>query len=614
MTRGSRTLWLLGLAGVLLALAAGWLSSGYATRIFLNQTAQRAESTLRLTVAGLSGALRRYEALPDLIADSENIRTFMSSPGNTTLEAFVNTELKKINTVVQSSDIYIMRPDGLTIAASNFDSPNSFIGNNFSYRPYFKDAFAGHRGRYFALGTTSQKRGYYFAAPVRRSDDVIGVVALKMNVEDIEAAWHGAEHEIIVVDADGIIFMSGRPEWRFAAIQPLSAEARERISQTRKYPDSRPADLNLVHEPAEQGPHQLATIKAGGSTTQYLVKSAAMPEADWTVLVLSNTASAITQAYTSLALVILLVLTMLLALAFMVQRRRQLMERIAAQRTAQAELEHRVAERTADLNSANAKLIGEIAERKQAEQELHKTQADLIQASKLAALGQMSAALSHEFNQPLSAAKSYADNAVAYIDRDRTAEARENISHISSLVDRMAAIGKHLRNFARKPNEGLTAVPIAAVIHDAVEILSSRIKTLSAEVSIALYDEHLHVRAGRNRLQQVLVNLLGNALDIFEADPAVPRRIEITASGHDPVSIIVRDHGSGIDDEAASHIFDPFFTTKGVGKGLGLGLSISYNIIKDFGGLLSVRNHPEGGAEFTIELKRLDQPAGVAAE
>ena len=612
--RGSQTLWLLGFAGLMLALAAGWLSSNYATRFFLNQTAQRAESTLRLTVAGLTGALRRYESLPELIADSDSIRTLLSSPDNPDLEAFVNAELKKINTIVQSSDIYVMRPDGLTAAASNFDQPNSFIGNNFSYRPYFTDAFAGRRGRYFALGTTSQKRGYYFAAPVYRQETTIGVVALKMEVDGIEAAWRGAEHEIIVVDSDGIIFMSGRPEWRFSAIRPLGTEARERISQTRKYPERRPPNLNLVYEQPGEGFHQLARLNQNGTTTQFVVKSAAMPDAGWTVHVLSNTASATAQAYTSLAVVILLLLTLLLAVAYMIQRRRRLIERIEAQRTAQAQLEHRVEERTADLNAANAKLVDEIAERKLAEQELHKTQSDLIQASKLAALGQMSAALSHEFNQPLSAAKSYADNAVAYIDRGRTGEARDNITRISSLVDRMAAIGKHLRNFARKPGEGLTAVPVDAVIHDAIEIISGRIKAQSARIDIDMSDPDLFVRGGRNRLQQVLVNLLGNALDVMEnqAAPRISLTAAATADGR--VSITVRDFGPGIDETSADKMFDPFFTTKGIGRGLGLGLSISYNIIKDFGGMLSVRNHPEGGAEFTVDLERITEPAGVAAQ
>ena len=225
----------------------------------------------------------------------------------------------------------------------------------------------------------------------------------------------------------------------------------------------------------------------------------------------------------------------------------------------------------------------------------------------------MSAALSHEFNQPLAAAKTYADSAALLIERGRTAEASDNVRRISSLIDRMASISRHLRNFARKPNEKLGAVRVEEVMRDTVEIVAARLKAAGATLDIDLGAEPLIVQAGSVRLQQVLVNVISNAADAVEG--LDDRRISVEARREDERAVLtVRDHGPGVAAAIAERIFDPFYTTKGVGKGLGLGLSISYNIVKDFGGSLAVSNHPEGGAVFRIELLITDPAEREAAE
>ncbi len=225
----------------------------------------------------------------------------------------------------------------------------------------------------------------------------------------------------------------------------------------------------------------------------------------------------------------------------------------------------------------------------------------------------MSAALSHEFNQPLAAVKTYADNAAVLIERNRVTEARDNVARISGLADRMASISRHLRNFARKPNEKLGAIDLADVVHDTQEIVAWRLKAADATLLVDLGRAPLTVKAGSVRLQQVLVNIITNAADAVEGLP--DRRIELQARRKaGKVLVTVRDHGPGVADAIAERIFDPFFSTKGVGKGLGLGLSISYNIIKDFGGSLAVLNHPEGGALFTIELEAMRNAVREAAE
>ncbi|OBZ93991.1 histidine kinase [Pararhizobium polonicum] len=586
-----------------------------ATRSYMDEASLQASSALRLAVSALSGHLSRYEPLPALISDHDGIEDLIVHPDDQSLRDAANIYLKDINNLLESSDIYVMTLDGNTIAASNYDQPASFVGENFSYRPYFQEAARGNQSRFYALGTTSLKRGYYFASPITVGDRIRGVIVFKVDIDSIETSWRGGEYKIFVSDPEGIIFMTGSPEWLYSGILPLNRERLQKTHASRRYAEAVLKPLPIVRNTLDD--HELMTINTADSR-EYLVLSHYMPEADWTVNVLMDTASVRSQARTMIVAVVLFLCLAGLALAIFLQRRARLAERMRMQIEARAELEHRVEERTADLALVNRRIEEEIAERRLTEQELRKTQADLIQAGKLAGLGQMSAALSHELNQPLAAAKTYADSAAMLIDLERVPEARDNVRRISGLIDRMASISRHLRNFARKPNEKLGPVALDAVIADTLEIVSARLKTADADLEIDLGGKAGLVgaglvKAGSVRLQQVLVNIITNAADAIEG--LADRRIHLSTEYHgEKIILTIRDHGPGVPAAITDRIFDPFFTTKGVGKGLGLGLSISYNIVKDFGGSLSVTNHPEGGAMFRIELEAANATAREAAE
>lgn len=598
-TPHTRTLMLV-LVAALSCMAIGVFGNAYFSRMFFAEAAARGENTLGLAVAALKGQMARYEKLPELIADNDDIKAILADPSDRAGIAWANDYLKTINGLLESSDIYVMRSDGTTIAASNFDSATSFIGENFAYRPYFRDALDGGLGRFFALGTTSLKRGYYFGAPIRNEAAIVGVVVFKVDVDAIEQSWKGADYEIIVTDPEGIIFMTGRPEWMYSGLLPLTAERLERTAATRRYANASLRNLPVTRDSYEND-LELMTIASGGEAREFLVVADDMPEADWTVRVLLDTASARSQTIIATMATVLVVALGAMGAAFYLQRQARMRDRMHLQREAREQLERRVAERTEDLARLNHKLAVEVGERRGTEAQLRRTQHDLVQAGKLAALGQMSAALSHEFNQPLGAARNYADNALVLLDRNRLSEARENILRISSLTERMAAISGHLRNFARKPNQELRSIRLDDVIADTHEIVAWRLKAAQAQLVVDLADAPLCVIGGSVRLQQVLVNILSNAADAVEH--LENRMIWLSARrAGSNVVISIRDSGPGIADGIAERIFDPFFSTKGVGKGLGLGLSISYNIIKDFGGTLVVANHPGGGAEFTIEL------------
>ncbi len=575
------------LAALLLTAAVAVIGWGlpFVTLRFMNEASLQAGSALRLAVSALSGQLKRYEPLPALIADHDDIKELLTRPADQGLRMAANVYLREINALLRSSDIYVMTMDGETIAASNYDDPATFIGQNFSYRPYFQDAAQGRQARFYALGTTSAKRGYYFASPVNVAGSIRGVIVFKVDIDAIEDSWRGGEYKIIVNDPEGIIFMSGSPAWLYSSVLPLTRERLARTAQSRRYSDAVLRELPI--ERSRLASHALMRIAEPDGAREYLALSQYVAEADWTVNVLMDTGSVHSQARTAIAALVLLICVAGLAGGVLIQRRARLNERIDMESRAKAELERRVEERTADLARVNL--------------ELRKTQADLIQAGKLAGLGQMSAALSHEFNQPLAAAKTYADSAALLLDRERYDDARGNLARISSLIDRMASISRHLRNFARKPNEKLAPVSVEEVLLDTLEIVSARLATARAEVVSDLGSPPPIVRAGSVRLQQVLVNIISNAADAVEG--LDDRRIHVNARREgERVVVEVRDHGPGVQPAIAERIFDPFFTTKGVGKGLGLGLSISYNIVKDFGGNLTVSNHPEGGAVFRIEL------------
>ncbi|MFN3845830.1 MAG: ATP-binding protein [Paracoccaceae bacterium] len=583
--------WLFGAAALalLLCAVAGSFTWRQSLAKSFDDTARRGDNVLLLATTALSGELERFERLPPLIAEQDVIRRLVLAPDNPALVNTANTFLRRIQRQLGATDIYLMDATGLTIAASNFDTDTSFIGGNFAFRPYFSDAITGGTGRFYALGTTSRKRGYYFGAPVMDTDRVMGALAIKIDLDAIENTWSGGDYAVLVTDPEGVIFLSSRPDWRFAAMRPLSMASQDRIAATRRYADTDIGLLEIVSEATHRDSPVLQISTADGPR-EYLLRNMPMTRAGWTVHVLVDTAPARAAALT-LSFVAMLgvgVLAMLGAVVW--QRRLRLDERLQVQAEARATLERRVEERTHELRQA---------------------QADLVQAGKMAALGQMSAALSHEFNQPLAAARTYADNAGVLIDRGRIPEARANIDRILGLINRMTSISRHLRSFARAPGQKLSQVSLADVVEAAVEIATLRISAAQADLTIDLPQDLPPVIAGPVRLQQVLVNLLTNAADAVEGLDRREIHLVAEAVGKDVV-ICISDSGPGVPEGLAARIFDPFFSTKGVGKGLGLGLSISYNIIKDFGGDLSVNSGL--GACFAIRLSAAPTVRQEAAE
>lgn len=607
----SGRLWL----ALLVVIALGLAALPSVERLFLVRAGDQGLATLRLSVEGLRGALRRFEPLPGLIGERQILAQLLAEPQNDALQSQINEKLRITAEALGASDIYLLDTDGLTIASSNYLKERSFLGRSYAFRPYFTQAVVGGLGRYFALGTASLERGYFYSAPVWRDETVIGVLTLKFTVDAFEDAWRGGTSDIIVSDLNDIVFMASREVWHFRALSDLSPAVLAEVADTQQYPLEELTPLTNIREPLTDALSFLR-VQDEGTSEDFVTASTLLDDVGWRVSILVPAGPAKAQALTALLVFVLFVLFVGLALMSVLQRRARTLERMEAQRAAQDLLERRVEERTADLNAANANLRVEVEERRTAEQRLRKTQHELVQAGKLAALGQMSAALSHEINQPLAAVKTYADNAVTFLDRNRPSDARENVSRISKMADRMAAISGHLRNFARRPQEDIGPINVLSAIDDAMALMEARFKKTGAEVSYTRPDNPIWVMGGQLRLQQVIINLLNNALDSMEGHPRPSLEIAVDADSETLILIHVRDQGEGLEEQALAQLFDPFFTTKSPGKGLGLGLSISYNIVEDFGGRLRARNREDGGAEFSIELRSAKAPAahGLAAE
>ncbi|RKS44721.1 two-component system C4-dicarboxylate transport sensor histidine kinase DctB [Paracoccus pantotrophus] len=599
--------WPLVLSCLACVAAVLWLGAQLAHQHYFREGHARATTALRLTVNALNADLARYEVVPQLVADLDLIRELAADPGNAALRQQTNRWLAEQNEAVQASDIYLILPDGETIAHSGYQGPASFVGQNFSYRPYVIDAMAGGQGRFYGIGTTSGVRGYFFSAPVAdETGRISAVVAVKIGVDRIEASWRGNQYRVLVTDPEGTAFLSSEPSWLYHSIRPLTPERLARTESSRRYAGTPLAELPVERLELHGAPvFRLPPALAEGPqrSHDYIAASEEMPGAGWTVHVLLDSAELRAEARLAVLSLMLLIAVAGIGLMMWRQRRARIADRLAAT----AELERRVVERTADLARVNSQLEQEIAERRATEAELRAAQASLVQVGKLAALGQMSASLSHEINQPLAAARNYADSAAILIERGDLTRARENIAQILALVDRMAAIGKHLRHAARKPDDVLGAVALAGLLEETRTIVAARLASSDAVLDVDVPADLPPLRAGPTRLQQVLVNLITNAADAVEG--GADRRITLLARAEGGrVAIRIRDRGPGVPDAIAARIFDPFFTTKGMGAGLGLGLSITANIVRDFGGEIACRNM-DPGAEFCVTL-----PAAVPAE
>lgn len=540
----------------------------------LDQLARRAEADLALASDRLSTELQVYQELAVLMSDHP-ILDQVATPGGR-LKA--KQQFLEVADKTGALDLIYADSSGRVLVSANGLTPQDV-----SREPHFRRAMHGALGSDHDLVQPSGLRAYFYAAPAFEAGGrVRGALIVIADVEDVEWDWRGSNPAVFFTDNEGVVFVSNRSEllfWR-------RADDREGL-----VPPDKAAPL---FDSGRVGGHDIWKVDWGPyipAKALHLVRE--LPVIGLTAEVLADAAPAQRLATLQTAAVSAICLAFGALLFLATERRRTLA-------LANAVLESRVAERTQALSATNARLRREIAEREEAEAALKQAQNDLVQAGKLSALGQMSAGISHELNQPLMAIGSFAENGALYLERGRTEKAAENLSRISDLSRRMGRIIKNLRAFSRQESEAMRRVDVVAVLDSAIELTQTRLRHDGVTVVFDRPDHPIWVRGGEVRLGQVFVNLLTNAADAMEGHRQ--KRIDISISPSDPLIVTVRDTGPGI--AMPDKVFDPFYSTKVVGasEGMGLGLSISYGIVQSFGGDIRGSNAPEGGAVFTVQL------------
>ncbi|KUJ80653.1 C4-dicarboxylate ABC transporter [Ruegeria marisrubri] len=557
-------------------LAVGLLSASvwsYGYRQALTQLSEKAEADLELASDRLSTQLQVYQELAVLMAEHPYLRD-LDDPDR---QAAAAALLLEVADKTSAMDVLFADENGRVLAAAR-----GVIGPEATGSAAFRRAMQGALGSEHGILRPQGQRTYSYAAPAfDENGRVRGALMVIADVEDVEQTWRGSTEAVFFTDRQGRVFISNRSELLF---------------WTR--PEGEPGLIPPNAEPPVfsadwVGPHEVWRLGWGPYLPEralHLIRD--LPVIGMTGEVLMDVAPARRLASLQAAAVAAICLAFGAMLYLATERRRTLAE-------ANAVLETRVQQRTRALTAANAALRREVSERQEAEAALKRAQADLVQAGKLSALGQMSAGISHELNQPLMAIRQFADNGAAFLARGNSEKAAENLGRISDMAARMARIIKNLRAFARNESEPMGKVDLVQVLNAAVELTEARLRADGVDLDWQPPNEPVFAWGGEVRLVQVFVNLINNAADAMADQEG--KRIQISLRTGPRLAVSVRDTGPGIKDP--EKIFEPFYTTKAVGssEGMGLGLSISYGMVQSFGGDIRGANTPEG-AEFTVEL------------
>jgi two-component system C4-dicarboxylate transport sensor histidine kinase DctB len=502
-----------------------------------------------------------------------------------------------------------MTPDGFGIASSTTESGKTYCRSSSWVdesgqqrgcrdRYYFTGAMSKGDAEYFALGRADGRAGMYISKAVDGAAGRIGVVVAKLQFDKLEESWARAGVPTFVTDSNGVVLISSVKDWRFHTLRPLNPEMLKAIKESGQFGAS-PLNPMPITQSQAAGGLWSARI-AGGPNRKYVLVDLPMPNSDWTLHVLQPAGAEVASAKVSTAFVILISgLLALTIVGIFVRRRARRKVEVEREAAARIELETRVASRTAELTVANDRLRTEMDERRRIARNLNRLQEELVQANKLATLGQITAGVAHELNQPVAAIRAYAANALVLLDRDQETVARKNLGLIGDMTDRISVITGELRAFSRRSTGQTAPVEVSTAIEGALLLTSHRIAVEGVEVLRSGEAPGIVVNADRARLEQVLVNLIQNALDALAGSQGRVLRIEV-ATRRDRVLIHVADNGAGMTARTFKTLFMPFQTTKA--NGLGLGLVISHDIVAEFGGDLTAKRLSPG-ARFTISLR-----------
>lgn len=695
-----RSLWFALIIGLFLVILALVLTQPWMMRSQINQA--KADSLQRMGAyeTSLLATIDRHLYLPKVLAFDPRIVKALAEVDRAHLvtdeSLTISRLLKRINRQAGSDQIFLMGPGGMTFYSSNYDSAATFVGENYSFRPYFREAMVGKNGLYFAVGATTGVPGLFLSAPVYADNGhTLGVIVVKIDLGKLEASWQASGDAVWVTDQMGIVFLASNPRWRYFSMRPLPEQYQSELALTRQYGKRLVKPLTRVtrwqsdkwstfdldtdgaqlvfNSPIENFPWQMhlrvpleqVRAQVQGKQSLIILLYAAIAvgvlfyrerhrrtQAQQALSRLTTERESHQRAIIQNTDVGLLNLDARFKPLFLNEQARALFrledeggfgdpaelispwdpekagngscravgvrsdggrfpvlytlnpirvgdqsefiltiqditELTAAQRALQdanKALEHRVEERTRDLEAA---------------------QAALAQNQKLAALGRMSAAIAHEINQPITALSNFVASSQVLLARNRPESVRDNLQKIKTLVERLSKLSRQLRIFAGKRNSGSAVVSLQAPVNYALELLAPRLETELIECSCQLGQDYL-VHANAMVLEQIVVNLMTNAIDALAGkdDAHIAVRMAEVRQAPGKVSLSIEDNGYGMTEDQLNRVFEPFFTTKPMGKGLGLGLAISYSLACDIGADLTVTSQLGEGTCFSLTITR----------
>ncbi|MDW3221330.1 MAG: ATP-binding protein [Paracoccaceae bacterium] len=555
--------------GIVLALAVVVVSvtNKLLTDRFTESTRNRAELRLALYSGNLLSELRQNAIVPQLLARDPELIGALNSADYTASTRRLISFVDEIG----AASLMLLDIDGRTVAATD----RNRLGSPNGTEAYFVDAIRSNATVFTVAETEAGGYRFMYSRRVQSGSDVLGVITVEVDLQKFGRAWAGISDAVIVTDSTGNIILTTEPRWRGrteedALARQTPKNAIQRAIQATADWTALPPDAYLQGE---------AVMRL----------ETRIPFRGWRMASFTTYASVRERVNGVLALEIM-GFAILLALSFYALSRRNALRMALFQRE------------SAELRALNVALQREIAERKRVQETLAVAEQTLEQSSKLAALGEMSAAVSHELNQPLAAMKTYLAGARLLLRRNRQEEALSSFGRIDDLIERMGGITRQLKSYARKGQEAFSPVDMGNALASALSMMEPQLRQRHVQISRIIPDAPVEVMGDRLRIEQVMVNLLRNALDATksERNPTV----EIILSAGETATLTVRDNGPGIED--LDQLFEPFYTTKQPGDGVGLGLAISSGIVNDLGGRLTARNGQAGGAVFEMQLPILD--------
>ena len=562
---------------VFVAIGVVLITNRLLTERFTETTRNRAELRLALFSGNMISELQRTSVVPLLLSLDPAISQALSKGDFSR----TSQRLIQVQANIGVASILLLDTSGRTVAATN----RNLLGSNYRSQSFFLDA---QRSSDTVFSSSKRAGGGYeftYSQVIMAEGKSLGVIVVAVDLMKFERAWAGLQDVVMVANSEDTIILATEPRWRGLKLDDAIAIQDDPSSLDRALNQA----LNVTTDWTRNKPD---TYLKG---VAFLRTDARVPFRGWHMVTFTAYDSVRERVNGILALEIM-GFAILLALTFYLLSRRAWSQSLSFRRE------------SAELRQLNARLQDEIAEREKVQKNLAVAELTLAQSSKLAALGEMSAAVSHELNQPLAAMKTYLAGARLLLQRKRAEEALSSFQRIDDLIDRMGAITRQLKSYARKGGEAFEPVDLRQCLSSALAMMEPQLKLRVVKISRVLPRQPVMVMADRLRLEQVLINLLRNALDATKDTPQP--QIDLILSAGETATLTVRDNGHGIVD--LENLFEPFYTTKTSGEGVGLGLAISSGIVTDLGGRLTARNSDRGGAVFEVQLPILGEDVKAA--